>query len=521
MGKLALDPRQIARGRELAQKITAPVLAFIHGHTTVSVERSVLRLFGVDGVDQAGVPLPNIMVEQINAAGGLGRGAAFWMGNALAAHGLTVEELCAAVARGKINLTAVPAADAARMRETVDRLAAAAVKKIRQRRREREELLARLGEGPQPWLYVIVATGNIYADMAQAQAAARQGADIVAVIRSTGQSLLDYVPYGPTTEGFGGTYATQANFRLMRQALDEAGEAAGRYIRLTNYCSGLCMPEIAAMGAVERLDVMLNDSMYGIIFRDINMKRTFIDQYFSRLINGFAGIMINTGEDNYLTTADAYEKAHTVLASQLINEQFALASGVPPEQMGLGHAFEMNPDLEDGFLYELAQAQMVREIFPQAPVKYMPPTKYMTGNIFRGHVQDALFNVAGIATGQGIQLLGMLTEAIHTPFLQDRYLSIENARYIFNNMRHLAEEITFVSNGRIQRRARQVLDQAVAMLTEIEQLGLMEAVGRGLFADISRRPDGGKGLNGVVPKEPDYYNPFLDLFSGEEEKDNA
>lgn len=40
------------------------------------------------------------------------------------------------------------------------------------------------------------------------------------------------------------------------------------------------MPEIACMGALERLDVLLNDSMYGIIFRDINMKRTFIDQYF-------------------------------------------------------------------------------------------------------------------------------------------------------------------------------------------------------------------------------------------------
>jgi beta-lysine 5,6-aminomutase alpha subunit len=30
-----------------------------------------------------------------------------------------------------------------------------------------------------------------------------------------------------------------------------------------------------------------------------------IDQYFSRIINGFAGVIINTGEDNYLTTADA------------------------------------------------------------------------------------------------------------------------------------------------------------------------------------------------------------------------
>jgi hypothetical protein len=34
---------------------------------------------------------------------------------------------------------------------------------------------------------------------------------------------------------------------------------------------------------MERLDMMLNDSMYGILFRDINpMQRTFVDQRFSR-----------------------------------------------------------------------------------------------------------------------------------------------------------------------------------------------------------------------------------------------
>ena len=304
-------------------------------------------------------------------------------------------------------------------------VAEATAERIRTNVAKRNDYLNSFGDKTDPYLYVIVATGNIYEDIVQAKAAAKQGADIIAVIRTTGQSLLDYVPYGATTEGFGGTYATQENFRLMRAALDEVGEQEHRYIRLCNYCSGLCMPEIAAMGALERLDVMLNDALYGILFRDINMQRTIVDQYFSRVINSFAGVIINTGEDNYLTTADAVEEAHTVLASQFLNEQFALKAGLPEEQMGLGHAFEISPDVENGFLYELAQAQMAREIFPNAPLKYMPPTKFMTGNIFRGHVQDALFNMVTILTGQKLHLLGMLTEAIHTPFMSDRALSIE------------------------------------------------------------------------------------------------
>ena len=93
--------------------------------------------------------------------------------------------------------------------------------------RERERLIAPLGDAPRkPWIYLIVATGDIYEDIPQAQAAAREGADVIAVIRSTGQSLLDYVPEGATREGYAGTYATQENFRLMRAALDDVSRGA-------------------------------------------------------------------------------------------------------------------------------------------------------------------------------------------------------------------------------------------------------------------------------------------------------
>ncbi len=301
----------------------------------------------------------------------------------------------------------------------------------------------------------------------------------------------------------------------MRKALDEVGEEVGRYIRPCNYCSGLCMPEIAVMGALEGLDVMLNDALYGILFRDINMQRTLVDQYFSRVINGFAGVIINTGEDNYLTTADAFEQAHTVLASDLINEQLAFAAGLPSNQMGLGHAFEMNPDLENGFLYELSQAQMTREIFPEAPLKYMPPTKFMTGNVFKGQIQNALFNAISIWTNQGLQLLGMMTEAIHTPFMSDRYLAIENAKYIFNNMKNIGEEVEFKKDGIIQKRAQQVLDEAISLLEKIDKESLFDALEKGIFADIKRPKDGGKGLAGVFEKGSHYYNPFIKIMKGE------
>ena len=512
--KLGLDFKKVEHAKGLAKEIANEVQAFVESYSTVAVERTLCRLMGIDGVDANEVPLPNVVVDDLKSKGVLNQGVLFYLANAMVNTGMTPQQIAEKVADGSMDLTTVPVADKAELEKVMQPVIDASIAKIRARREFRENFINTVGEGTKPYLYVIVATGNIYEDTVQAEAAARQGADIIAVIRTTGQSLLDYVPYGATTEGFGGTYATQENFRIMRSAMDKVGEELGRYIRVCNYCSGLCMPEIAIMGAFEGLDVMLNDALYGILFRDINMQRTLIDQYMSRIINGFAGVIINTGEDNYLTTADAVEAAHTVLASDLINEQLALLAGLPEEQMGLGHAFEMDPMLENGFLYELAQAQMAREIFPKAPLKYMPPTKFMTGNIFRGHLQDALFNMIGIWTNQGLQLLGMPTEAIHTPFMSDRFLSIENAKYIFNNMKSIGEEMEFKENGIIRNRAKEVLDNAIALLEQMTSEGLFNALEKGIFGDVKRSRVGGKGLEGVVEKGANYMNPFINLLKG-------
>jgi beta-lysine 5,6-aminomutase alpha subunit len=236
------------------------------------------------------------------------------------------------------------------------------------------------------------------------------------------------------------------------------------------------------------------------------MQRTFVDQYFSRLINAYSGIIINTGEDNYLTTSDAVTEAHTVLASQFINEAFAKRAHLSEKLMGLGHAFEINPDVENSFLLELAQAEMAREIFPNAPLKYMPPTKNINGNIFKAYQQNAMFNIVTTVTNQSIHLLGMMTEAIHTPFMSDRYLAVKNAKMIQKSMKSLGDEIEFKKDGFIQKRAQTVLDEANNLLSQISRDGMFSSLANGVFADTKRPIEGGKGLDGVFKKSKDYIN---------------
>ena len=263
--KLGLDFKKVAHAKELAKVISDQVQEFVNGYSTVACERTLCRLMGVDGVDESGVPLPNVLVDYLKDKGMLSNGVLPVLGNAVIYTGKTPNEIAEAVGRNELDLAAIPQGDMEKAKEALQPFIDQSMERIKANRKRRENYIETIGEGQKPYLYIIVATGNIYEDVIQAQAGARQGADIIAVIRTTGQSLLDYVPYGATTEGFGGTFATQENFRIMRKALDEVGEEVGRYIRLCNYCSGLCMPEIAVMGALEGLDVMLNDALYGIL----------------------------------------------------------------------------------------------------------------------------------------------------------------------------------------------------------------------------------------------------------------
>ncbi|MBL8928939.1 MAG: lysine 5,6-aminomutase subunit alpha [Kineosporiaceae bacterium] len=510
---IELDRADTRRARTLARRAGAPVVRIARTHTTVSVERATVRLAGLSGADSERVPWVNHLVDAVRAQTGLAHGVALPVWDALArGEGEDLLTLAQKASAGSVTFRLPEGREASRAGRAARAAVSVGVRRIDRARAQRDRLIARLGDAPRrPWIYLIVATGDIYEDVVQAQAAARAGADVIAVIRSTGQSLLDYVPEGATREGYAGTYATQENFRIMRAALDEVGRELGRYVRLTNYASGLCMPEIAALAGMERLDMMLNDSMYGILFRDINPIRTFVDQRFSRQIHARAGIIINTGEDNYLTTADAVEAAHTVTVSQLLNEYFAAEAGLAPWQMGLGHAFEIDPSIPQSFRLELAHALLARTLFPDAPLKWMPPTKHMTGDIFRGYLLDGFFNLAGALTGQGILLVGMMTEAVVTPWLSDRDLALQNVRYVLDACSGLDEDFHPPAGGFIATRARTVLAEAIELLERIADDGLLTAIGEGTFGLMRRPADAGKGLDGVEQRAPGYLNPAIDL----------
>ena len=85
--KLNLDRKVVDSARQHAANIAHDMQDFIDRHTTVSTERTIVRLLGVDGVDDVDTPLPNVVVDHLKDAGALPTGAAYWMGNAIVQTG--------------------------------------------------------------------------------------------------------------------------------------------------------------------------------------------------------------------------------------------------------------------------------------------------------------------------------------------------------------------------------------------------------------------------------------------------
>ena len=64
--KLGLNFDLVEKARTSADNLASDVQGFIDQHTTVTVERAVCRLLGIDGVNEMDVPLPNVVVDHMD-----------------------------------------------------------------------------------------------------------------------------------------------------------------------------------------------------------------------------------------------------------------------------------------------------------------------------------------------------------------------------------------------------------------------------------------------------------------------
>jgi D-ornithine 4,5-aminomutase subunit beta len=172
-----------------------------------------------------------------------------------------------------------------------------------------------------------IASGRFEDDLRRMRMAAWHGADHLMVIRTTGQSHFDGLIEG-TPEGVGGIPITRKQIRATRKALDAIEDEVGRSINFHSYVSGLAGPEMAVLFAEEGVNGAHQDPQYNLLYRNINLHRSFVDAAEAKQVLSDGGLLQIDGAHNANATAkEAWKVTPELLVQHAINTAFSRASG--------------------------------------------------------------------------------------------------------------------------------------------------------------------------------------------------
>ena len=108
----------------------------------------------------------------------------------------------------------------------------------------------------------------------------------------------------------------------------------------------------------------------------------------------------------------------------------------------------------------------------------------------------------------------MPTEGIFTPHVHDRVIGLENVDYVFNDgARPRRGDRVQAGRDHPDARARGARRRARAAASGSPRSGCSRRSSEGVFGDVSRRVDEGRGIEGIVATEADYLNPASELMS--------
>ncbi len=189
---------------------------------------------------------------------------------------------------------------------------------------------------PQPECVITteIASGRPEDDIRRMRMAAWHGADHMMVIRTAGQSHMDGLLEG-TPEGVGGIAITRKQLRLTRRALDLIEDEVGRPINFHSYVSGVAGPEMAVMFAEEGVNGAHQDPQYNVLYRNINMYRSFVDAAVAKHIMAAVRMLQIDGAHNANATAvKAWKVMPELLVQHAINCAYSEAVGM---QIGRAH----------------------------------------------------------------------------------------------------------------------------------------------------------------------------------------
>lgn len=379
---------------------------------------------------------------------------------------------------------------------------------------------------PQPLSTITteIASGRFEDDIRRMRMAAWHGADHLMVIRTAGQSHMDGLIEG-TPQGIGGVPITRKQLRAQRKALDMIEDEVGRPINYHSYVSGVAGPEIAVLFAEEGVNGAHQDPQYNILYRNINMQRSFVDAAEAKSVMAWAGMAQIDGAHNANATArQAWKVMPELMVQHALNSMFSVKVGMKKENICLSTVPPTAPPAP-AMRIDLPYAVALREFFREYKMRAQQNTKYMTSSAREATVTHTLNLLISQLTRAEIQSTITPDEGRNVPWHIYNIEGTDTAKQAFNGLDGLGSMVELKRNeGELAAGVRELKERAVLYMEEMIELGgYFKAVEAGMFVDsgkypernndaIIRKTDGGIGADTIYERDDDYMTPVTAHF---------
>jgi D-ornithine 4,5-aminomutase subunit beta len=379
---------------------------------------------------------------------------------------------------------------------------------------------------PQPDCVVTteIASGRPEDDVRRMRMAAWHGADHIMVIRTAGQSHIDGLLEG-TPEGVGGIAITRKQLRFTRRALDLIEDEVGRPINFHSYVSGVAGPEMAVLFAEEGVNGAHQDPQYNVLYRNINMYRSFVDAAVAKHIMAAAGILQIDGAHNANATAvRAWKVMPELLVQHAINCAYSESVGMPKDAIALS---TVPPDAPPApcMRLDLPYAIALRDLFGEYKMRAQQNTRYMESDAREATVSHVMNLLVSRLTSADIQSTITPDEGRNVPWHYNNVAAVETAKQSLVGMDGLREMVKVDRDApELAARVREIKERAVLFLEAmIADGGYFAGVEDAYFVDsgeypetnddgIARQSDGGVASDSIVPRADDYMAPVCHHF---------
>ena len=371
---------------------------------------------------------------------------------------------------------------------------------------------------PAPVITTEIASGRFEDDIRRMRMAAHHGADHIMVIRTAGQSHFDGLIEG-TPQGMGGVPITRKQVRAQRKALDMIEDEVGRPINYHSYVSGVAGPDIAVMFAEEGVNGVHQDPQYNVIYRNINMARSFVDACESKSLIAWAGMAQIDGAHNANATArEAWKVMPELMVQHGINAIFSARVGVPKKNICLSTVPPTATPAPCVYM-DLPYAVALRDVFREYRMRAQMNTKYIEASTREATVTHVLNMVISKLTSADIQSTITPDEGRNVPWHIYNIEACDTAKQTLVGLDGLMDMVELKKDGYLREKARELKERAVLFMEEMLDMGgYFAAVEEGFFVDsgcyperngdgMARKLSGGIGAGTIFKRESDYMAP--------------